>query len=147
MTKIGGLSVLFGAAVLALACSQASVPGDGPQSTAPVPGNSAGVSESQRADWAAIVDLEGQAKRVANTVGCAESGGCRAAPVGSRACGGPRYYIPWCARTTDSAALYSKLGEVAKAEQAYNRKYGIASTCEYRMPPTVGVVAGACASR
>ena len=146
MVRIRALSLVFGAVVIAIACSQASVPGDSSQSTGPEPDNNA-VSGTKEADWAAIVQLENQAKRIATTTGCTSDATCRAAPVGSRPCGGPRYYIPWCARTTDSAALYSKLRDVSKAEEAYNKKYQLMSTCEYRRPPSVGIVAGACASR
>jgi hypothetical protein len=95
-------------------------------------------------DWSAIVKLEDEAKAIAKTNGCSAGSQCRTAPVGSRACGGPRYYITYCSASTDSAALYRKLDEVAKAERAYNTKYGIASTCEFRMPPAVGLVAGEC---
>lgn len=146
MVRNRGFSVAFAAVVLVLGCTQASVPGDGSPGTGPEPGKDA-VSGTKEADWAAIVQLEDQAKRIANVAGCSSDAACRAAPVGSRACGGPRYYIPWCARTTDSAALYSKLSEVSRAEEAYNKKYQLMSTCEYRMPPAVGVVAGACAAR
>ncbi len=110
----------------------------------PAPATGTGQSQSQKADWAAIEKIEAEAKALAITTGCATSGECRAAPVGSRACGGPRYYLPYCAKSTDSVALYRKLDAVAKAEQAYNAKYQMASTCEFRMPPEVGVSAGAC---
>ena len=101
---------------------------------------------TQQGDWAAILKLEDQAKAIVKVSGCATSE-CRAAPVGSRACGGPRYYLPYCAKTTDSAALNRKLDEVAKAEQAYNKKYQIVSTCEFRIPPTVEAVGGSCVAK
>jgi len=58
-----------------------------------------------------------------------------------------RSYITYCVKTTDSVALYRKLDEVARAERAYNAKYKIASTCEFRMPPTVEAVAGSCVAK
>ena len=94
---------------------------------------------NQESDWAAIEKLESNAKELVKVSGCTTASDCRTAPVGSRACGGPRYYLTYCARTTDSAALFSRLGEIAKAEDAFNRKYGIASTCEFRTPPGVAV--------
>lgn len=102
---------------------------------------------SQEADWAAIVALENQAKAVAKTTGCLKDAECRSAPVGNRGCGGPRYYIAYCAATTDSVALFRKLDEVKAAENAYNRKYDVVSTCEFRMPPAVGIAGGACAAK
>lgn len=118
----------------ALACMQ-------PAAGNPPPAN------SQEADWATIVALENQAKAVAKTAGCSNESECRSAPVGNRACGGPRYYIAYCAATTDSVALFRKLDEVKAAEDAFNKKYGLVSTCEFRMPPAVGIVSGACAAK
>ncbi|HEX2723215.1 MAG TPA: hypothetical protein VHM24_09875 [Gemmatimonadaceae bacterium] len=138
-----------------VACSKASIPND--QSTSgPAPGEpartaspappaaDAGLTPAQQTEWNAIEKLEAEAKAIANVAGCASSAECRSAPVGSRACGGPRYYISWCARTTDSASLYRKLGAIAKAEQDYNSKYQLASTCELRMPPFVESSGGSC---
>jgi hypothetical protein len=68
-------------------------------------------------------------------------GQCRTAPVGSRACG-PRYYLVYCSRTTDSAALFGKLNAVAAAEREFSAKYQIVSTCEFRMPPNVAPPVG-----
>jgi hypothetical protein len=137
-------SMVFLCAV-ATACAKAPVggadPGSGPSS-----GPDAVVAGSQQSDWAAIVRLEDGAKAIAKIPGCASSE-CRAAPVGSRACGGPRYYIPYCAKTTDSVTLYRKLDEVAKAERAYNAKYKLASTCEFRMPPLVEAIGGSCVAK
>ena len=131
----------------ALACTQRAVtPGDSAIAGNP-PGPNTGVPAGQQSDWAAIEKLESEAKSIAKTAGCTVSGDCRAAPVGSRACGGPRYYLPYCSKTTDSTALFGKLDEVARAEQAYNRKYNLASTCEFRMPPTVRAVGGSCVAQ
>ena len=102
---------------------------------------------NQESDWTAIEKLEAEARTLATVSGCTTASECRTAPVGSRACGGPRYYIPYCAKTTDSAALFRRLAEVAKAEEAFNRKYGIASTCEFRMPPAVAVSGGSCVAQ
>ncbi len=126
------------------ACTQAPVNASPPDNSSP--GSNQGVAGTQDSDWSAILKLEGEAKAIAKVSGCT-SGECRAAPVGSRACGGPRYYLPYCAKTTDSVALYRKLDEVSKAEQAYNKKYNLASTCEFRMPPTVEAVGGSCVEK
>jgi hypothetical protein len=88
--------------------------------------------------------LEREARALARADGCTSGGECRAAPVGDRACGGPRTYIVYCARTTDSVALYRKLDELALAERAYNQQEGVASTCEFRMPPRMVAGLGSC---
>jgi len=142
-------AVFLACSAMALACVNSTIATD-TDSAGTTPGTSTGTSgqsQSQQGDWAAIERLEGEAKALATTTGCAASGECRAAPVGSRACGGPRYYLPYCAKSADSAALYQKLDQVAAAERAYNAKYEIVSTCEFRMPPAVGVSGGACAEQ
>jgi hypothetical protein len=95
---------------------------------------------------ATLDSLEREARALAKVDGCAEARQCRTAPVGSRACGGPRDYLVYCALTTDSAALFRKLSELEAAEQVYNKQAGLVSTCEFRMPPPVGTVGGRCAT-
>jgi hypothetical protein len=139
MQKI--LTVLF---VTLAACNRAAVPPE--QDDADSKSGSV-VAPTQDSEWKAIEAIEAEAKTIAKASGCASADMCRAAPVGSRACGGPRYYIPYCSVTTDSAALFNKLEEVAKAEQAYNRKYNLASTCEMRLPPPLESAGGSCVAK
>lgn len=120
---------------------------DTPAALSPPAQSDNGLTPQQQTEWNAIEALEAEAKVIARIDGCTLSGDCRTAPVGSRGCGGPRYYIPWCARTTDSAALHAKLAQVSDGEQAYNRKYTVVSTCEMRMPPEVVVSGGSCNTR
>jgi len=128
--------ILFGALV---ACAQGAT--NGPDN----PGGSKFVFTGDRdKDWAQIVALEDQAKALVKTDGCTSADQCRTAPVGNRACGGPRYYLVYCSRTTDSAALFARLKAVADAENEFNTKYQIVSTCEFRMPPQVAVTSGSC---
>ena len=91
--------------------------------------------------------LEREAIALARTGGCSTAEQCRSAPVGSRGCGGPRFYLPYCPLTTDTAALLAKLAEVEKAEQDYNQRNNIASTCEMRLAGELEVGAGACRFR
>ena len=98
----------------------------------------------QKADWGQIVSLENEAKALVKGGGCSSGGECRTAPVGSRACGGPRYYLVYCSRTTDSTALFRKLDAVATAEREYNVKYRIMSTCIFRLPPKIAFSGGSC---
>ena len=131
---------LFVISLALAACSQST--------PSPVPvgpdGDKVVFTGDQKADWAQIVALEDQAKALLKTEGCSAAAQCRSAPVGSRACGGPRYYLVYCAQTTDSAALFRKLDAVAAAEREYNTRYKIMSTCEFRMPPTVALSGGSC---
>ena len=122
-----------------LACAQGAT--NGPEN--PGAGKFVFTGDRDR-DWAQIVAREDQAKALVKTDGCASADQCRTAPVGNRACGGPRYYLVYCSRTTDSAALFVRLKAVADAENEFNTKYQIASTCEFRMPPQVSLVGGSC---
>ena len=88
--------------------------------------------------------LEREAIALASTGGCSTAEQCRSAPVGSRGCGGPRFYLPYCPLTTDTAALLAKLAEVETAEREYNQRNSIASTCEMRLAGELEVTAGAC---
>jgi hypothetical protein len=91
-----------------------------------------------------VTRLEERVKSLAHTAGCARSGECRAAPVGHKACGGPRYFIAYCPLSTDSAALFRTIEELDRVEAAYQRKYKIGSTCDYVMPPQVESAGGQC---
>jgi len=135
-----GVSALFAISLVVAACSQ-STPGAVPVGPG---GDKIVFTGDQKADWAQIVALEDQAKALLKTEGCSLAAQCRTAPVGSRACGGPRYYLVYCAQTTDSAALFRKLDAVAAAEREYNTRYKLMSTCEFRMPPTVALSGGSC---
>jgi hypothetical protein len=126
------------------ACARPAKPADPVEESPP---KAATAVTPQESDWKAIEQLDAQAKSIARTAGCSSSSDCRTIPVGSRACGGPRYYIPYCSKTTDSAALFKKAADIANAEQAYNKKYQLASTCELRMAPLVESAGGACVVR
>jgi len=130
---------LFAIAMVMAACSQ---------QTAGAPSGPGGdkviFTGDQKSDWAQIAAIENEAKAIVKIDGCSSAGECRTAAVGSRACGGPRYYLVYCSKTTDTAALFKKLEAVAAAEREFNSKYQIVSTCEFRMPPTVGLAGGSC---
>jgi hypothetical protein len=123
-----------------LACAQPAPDGND-VTTQPGTGSSTG---DQQQDWAAIEALEDEARDLARATGCPSADQCRAAPVGNRACGGPRYYFVYCATTTDSSALYARLDEIVRAEDEYNRRYEMVSTCEFRMPPDIAFSGGEC---
>ena len=137
------ISALFAISLAILACSQGS---SGGAPIAPGDGNIVFTGD-QKADWAQIVALEDQAKAVVKADGCSSATECRTAPVGSRACGGPRYYLVYCAQTTDSASLFRKLDAVSAAEREYNTRYKLMSTCEFRMPPIVALSGGSCTAQ
>ena len=131
---------VFATVMVLASCSQ-SAPGGAPSGP---DGDKIVLTGDQKADWAQIVALENEAQVLVKTDGCLSAGQCRTAPVGSRACGGPRYYLVYCSRSTDSVALFRKLGAVAAGEREYNTKYKIMSTCEFRLPPNAALTGGSC---
>ena len=142
------LAALIAAATLA-ACAPSRAPqdaqgADAPPPPAPVTAAPAPAPAGEApADTGQIARLEREARALAHADGCAADA-CRTAPVGSRPCGGPREYIVYCAATTDSVALFAKLAELARAEEAFNSANGMVSTCEFRSPPNVAVQGGRC---
>jgi hypothetical protein len=142
--------ILLAAAVLAMAACARPSPqnaADPPQNPrAPVPAtvdSSTPRADAGEADTSRIARLEREARAIARADGCT-AGECRTAPVGHRACGGPRTYIVYCAAHTDSAALFAKLAELARAEDEYNQRNQMASTCEFREPPSTKIENGSC---
>ena len=128
----------LGVSALVAACTPRAKSDDGGGAAA---GAASGAGES---DTARIARLEREARALAHAEGCESSAGCRTAPVGHRACGGPREYLVYCAATTDSAALFRALDALARAEAEHQRKEGLVSTCEFRMPPNVSASGGRC---
>lgn len=134
------LAIAIAGALAACAPSPAPV-ADG-RTSAPA-GSGDAAPPAAESDTGRIARLEREARALAHVEGCT-AGQCRTAPVGSRPCGGPRTYIVYCAAKTDSAALFAKLAELARAEDEYNRRNQLASTCEFRMPPGVALSGGRC---
>ncbi len=139
MTRPANLAAIVAALFATAACSMTPTNDLGPADTATRASASAPESDSSE-----IARLEREALELADNDGCDSAGQCRVAPVGAKACGGPRYWITWCPITTDSAALYEKLEELRAAESTYNQAHGVISDCSVVAPPTAAVSAGVC---
>ena len=134
------------AALTASSCSAPSQRGSGGDSVdvAPRRDASGAAANDTLSSRAKLAQLEADARALARTSGCTSSSQCRTAPVGEKACGGPRTYVAYCAASTDSIALFRKLAELGAAEKTHNKSSGMMSTCEFRLPPTVSVQGGSC---
>ena len=132
--------------LLTLACRAERVTNDEHTDGPPLPEPSLGqpVSGDAEADRAHLARLEARAKALASETGCTTAGSCAAAPVGAKACGGPRYYLPYCPLGTDVAALNATLADIERFERSFNERYGIGSTCDFVVPPALELSAGAC---
>lgn len=134
--------VLSAVAITIVACAPSPSTTVGSSAASAVGTNSS--ASNRRADSMHVSALESEARVIAKVAGCKANSECRNAPVGVKACGGPRYYLPYCAATTDTAALFAKLDEVASAERAYNKKYNVVSTCQMMLPSRPHFERGAC---
>ncbi len=143
-----GSGLLIGAyAILLTGASCAPAPRATETSDSTRPGSSQPAPPAKGAvTTATLARLEGEARALAKSEGCTGARQCRIAPLGVRACGGPRDFIPYCAATTDSVALYRKHDELGAAERAYYAQEGTASTCELRVAPASTLTGGRCAS-
>lgn len=139
MTRPATLAVALAAVSTVAACSMNATNDMGPTDTA-----TSASSVTPPSDTEQIVTLEREALALAHNDGCSTSDQCRVAPVGAKACGGPRYWITWCPASTDSAALLQKLDELRTAEQNFNQLHGVVSDCSVVPPPTPVVSAGVC---
>lgn len=141
MTRFDYFLTAAVAALVLAGCSMTSTSDSGLGDSA---SSAASASASAESDSATMIRLEREALALARTDGCDSVGGCRVAPVGAKACGGPRYWIPYCALSTDSAALFQKLGELRAAEQNFNQLHGVISDCSTVPAPSPAVSAGVC---
>lgn len=133
-------SIVFGVATTACARST-----PGADDSARGDTDTASASQDRPADLQAeVTRLERRLRELANANGCDSAGQCKTAPVGERACGGPREYVIYCPATTDEPALLAVVDSLKRAEMRHNQATGAVSTCEYRVPPRTDVVAGRC---
>jgi hypothetical protein len=88
--------------------------------------------------------LERRLRALAIADGCDAAEQCKTAPVGERACGGPREYVVYCPLRTDEPALLATVDSLKRAEMSLNEATGAVSTCEYRIPPATAIEGGRC---
>ena len=140
MSGVTQLLATAAAALIIAGCSMTST-----SATSPADSSEHATSSSVPSDSANIVRLESEALALVHTDGCPTVDQCRIAPVGAKACGGPRFWVTFCSLSTDSAALFRKLDELRTAEQSFNAAHAVISDCSVVVPPpTVVAIAGVC---
>ena len=72
---------------------------------------------------------------------CESSSEIIATPVGSKSCGGPQLYLPYTSSINVNEFL-NKIETYTNAEEAFNMKWGIPSTCEITSVPIYECVDG-----
>jgi hypothetical protein len=91
-----------------------------------------------------VAALERAARALARASGCHAAADCRVAPLGAKACGGPRTFVEYCRTSTDSSALARALDRLAVAERAYNERTHVMSSCQLAVPPIPAWTGGRC---
>ena len=114
------------------------LPAREPERTLPSPGS------AQREALDDIVRLEARVRTIANSGGCSLAAQCATIAIGAKPCGGPRGYLAYCADQTDETALRRAAEALRTAEERYNRRNGIASTCDYTPDPGASMQNGRC---
>lgn len=128
-------------ALVLAACAPPAPVGPPPAPTlAPVPT----ASGDRAADRAAIDRLEQEVRALAVPDGCDTGAACSTVAVGAKACGGPRYWLPYCPLKADAARLSARAAELIALEQAFNRRYGVVSDCSFVVQPRVVATGGVC---
>jgi hypothetical protein len=69
-----------------------------------------------------------------NSTSCTNPAEWSFTPIGSKACGGPTGVIAYSLKINVPVFL-KKVEDYTKTEQAYNKKWGIFSTCNVLLPP------------
>lgn len=68
-------------------------------------------------------------KIISSIVNCVTTEEIMVTPVGSKPCGGPQLYLPYTSGINVEGFL-NKIEIYTNAEEAYNIKWGIISTCD-----------------
>ena len=84
--------------------------------------------------------------RQVGTAACSSPAVCRTQPLGSKPCGGPRQYLIYSLKVTDSARLAADAARYSEAEARMNREKGLMSDCSMLVAPQVSCVSGKCAA-
>lgn len=69
---------------------------------------------------------------------------CRVVGVGSKPCGGPWEYLVYSVMVTDSTELANETRQYNEAEQEFNERHDVVSTCDLLMPPALGCTNNRC---
>ncbi len=89
----------------------------------------------QEKDYRALMDLFDDALDLIEDIPCENSEDWTFTPYGAKACGGPQWFLAY-PTTIDVEAFLEKIEVYTKAEDDYNRKWSVFSTCEVINAPT-----------
>lgn len=90
-----------------------------------------------------LTQLWNEIAREVNTE-ASRSAACKSMPIGDKPCGGPWNHLVYSSTSTDEARLGSLVARFDERQAYLNRRLGMASTCDYVMPPRVYLEGGYC---
>ena len=89
---------------------------------------------AQEIDHQKLMKLYDEIFTLAYNQNCTNSNDWSFTAYGSKACGGPQGFIPYSTKI-DAAAFLKKVEEYTKAEDTFNKNWGIISTCDLPAQP------------
>ncbi|WP_010522684.1 DUF6970 domain-containing protein [Aquimarina agarivorans] len=90
---------------------------------------------TQEAGRALLNSMLTELNEISESVVCDDASEWEFTTVGSKACGGPNLFLPY-STTIDVTSFLDKVAVYTKAEDDFNKKWGIVSTCDVVLPPT-----------
>lgn len=93
------------------------------------------VLSDQEKEHQALMDLYNEIYDLSYSVSCTDANNWDFTAYGSKACGGPQGYIAY-PKTIDVEAFLQKVANYTEAENAFNIKWGIVSTCDIPQQPS-----------
>ena len=88
----------------------------------------------QEKDHRALMELFNEISELSYSKTCTNANDWNYTPYGSKACGGPQGFLPY-SNKIDTVSFLAKIDAYTKAEEAYNIKWGVISTCEAILAP------------
>ena len=88
----------------------------------------------QEKDYRVLMDLFDNALELVKDLPCENSENWTFAPYGAKACGGPQWFVAY-PTTIDTEEFLKRIEVYTKAEQDYNIKWGVFSTCDIFSQP------------
>lgn len=85
-------------------------------------------------DFAALQQMLADIEAIAESEPCVNSADWAFTAIGSKACGGPQFYIAY-SNNIDVPSFLNSVAAYTQAEQEYNIKWGIISTCDLALMP------------
>ena len=95
-------------------------------------------NSNQELDHKILLDLFSEIETIADSYSCEDEGEWFFTPYGSKPCGGPMGYIPY-SNQIEIPQFLEKVNKYTNAEELFNIKWGIISTCDITPEPK-GVV-------